>query len=672
MPMVGGSDFVKTSIIILTYNKIDFTKLCIESIRKYTSYGSYEIIVVDNNSTDETRQWLTKQRDIISILNSENVGFPKGCNQGIEVASGDSILLLNNDVIVTENWLSNMMRCLYSDESIGAVGPVTNSCSYLQAIKVGYNSIEEMHSFAAEYNIYNPEKWEYRLKLVGFCMLIKREVIDKVGMLDEIFTPGNFEDDDLSLRILKANYRLILCKDTFIHHFGSVSFDSESKEYSELLSKNMALFNKKWGVDILHVIDIRKDITALIKEDKSKEFNVLQIECGGCGTLMDIKNEYPNSKLYGIEKHENALVNQWLDVEISFGDTESIEFDYNTHFFDYIIIADLVESYEKILNIIYKIKKYLKEDGEIILSLNKVGRDIRSFISLLPEDIYLASNEYFNYEDKEMFIVKKRKLDFLERCLDEIENKYNVDINIEKLLEFITKDEKNADIVLNKIRTYVYDKINILNILAAKCYENSLYDFVIPFLENSLIYDKQNRDTLFNLGFVLFEAGESALAQKYLENIKEKDEETLDLLEKIKCKLQLVDKVKIKFLLRRIENDIESNESKNIIADMLKSLQLNLEDLIEIVLNDIIQKDYVLNAIAVRCFELGMFDFVMPLLQKSYEINSINSDTLYNIGYFMYKLKQYELALYYLTTIRNKDDHVEKLISAVRGEINEG
>ncbi len=107
----------KTSIIILTYNNLSLTKGCIESIFKYTEKDSYEIIVVDNASTDDTVAYLKEQKDIKTIFNSENVGFPKGCNMGIQLASKDNdILLLNNDTIVTTNWLKNLKICLESDE----------------------------------------------------------------------------------------------------------------------------------------------------------------------------------------------------------------------------------------------------------------------------------------------------------------------------------------------------------------------------------------------------------------------------------------------------------------------------------------------------------------------------------------------------------------------------
>ena len=108
-----------TSIIILTYNHLEKTKKCIESIKTYTKNEVYEIIVVDNNSNDDTINWLKTQSDITVIYNKENRGFPSGCNQGISEANKSyDILLLNNDTIVTNNWLTNLRKCLYSKSNI--------------------------------------------------------------------------------------------------------------------------------------------------------------------------------------------------------------------------------------------------------------------------------------------------------------------------------------------------------------------------------------------------------------------------------------------------------------------------------------------------------------------------------------------------------------------------
>ena len=246
-----------TSIVILSYNTLVYLQYCIESIRKFTAAGSYELIVVENASQDGSAEWLREQQDIRTIFNKKNVGFPKGCNQGMEVAQGDDILLLNSDTIVTAHWLENLKKALYSREKVGAVGCITNACSNLQSIGVSYKSVEEMLDFAAKFNHSNPRLWERRLRLIGFCMLVKREVYQKIGGLDERFSPGNYEDDDYSLRIWQAGYELLLCRDTFIHHFGSASFQNDENPekakrkrlaYRELSARNKRKFLEKWQV----------------------------------------------------------------------------------------------------------------------------------------------------------------------------------------------------------------------------------------------------------------------------------------------------------------------------------------------------------------------------------------------------------------------------------------
>ncbi|QEK12494.1 methyltransferase domain-containing protein [Crassaminicella thermophila] len=363
---------MKTSIVILTYNQLYYTKLCIDSIRKYTDKDTYEIIVVDNHSTDGTVQWLKDQEDIQTIFNKENLGFPKGCNQGIKVSQGDSILLLNNDVIVTPNWLSNLTTCLYSSNDIGAVGAVTNNCSYYQTINASYKNIEEMIAFAKKNNVSNKDAWEERLKLIGFCMLIKKEVIEKVGLLDERFSPGNFEDDDYSFRTRKAGYRLMLCKDVFIHHFGSTSWKENLNNFTELLNKNKQIFQDKWGFDATYFSFIRNEIIDLIDKPKYQNINVLEIGCACGATLLQIKNIYKNANLYGIELNEKAaeIANTFANIVV--GNVENYNFHYEEEYFDYIIFADVLEHLYNPWNVLKNIRKYLKKDGIILASIPNI------------------------------------------------------------------------------------------------------------------------------------------------------------------------------------------------------------------------------------------------------------------------------------------------------------
>ena len=264
----------KTSIIILSYNTLEMLQLCIESIREHTEVGSYEIIVVENASKDGSAEWLKEQEDLRCIYNEENQGFPKGCNQGLEIAEGTELLLLNSDTIVTKNWLENLCRALYSDPAVGAVSCVTNCCSNNQQIEAPYENIAEMQAFAADYNKSNPARWEKKTTLVGFCFLFKRDVFDKVGFLDEQFSPGNFEDDDYSLRILQQGWDLLLCRDTFIHHFGHASFlkgygaqeaAEKVQRSNALLQRNGALFQQKWHVPPTYKVMAAEELRRLLQ-----------------------------------------------------------------------------------------------------------------------------------------------------------------------------------------------------------------------------------------------------------------------------------------------------------------------------------------------------------------------------------------------------------------------
>lgn len=357
-----------TSIVILTHNKLEYTKLCIESIREYTNKNDYEIIIVDNHSTDGTADWLNDQIDIKTIFNEENVGFPKGCNQGLNIAKGDNILLLNNDVVVTPNWLTNLNKCLYSSESIGAVGAVSNRCPYYQQINIEYNTIEEMICFAKKYNIPDENKWEERLKLIGFCICIKRKVIEEVGLLDEQFTPGNFEDDDYSLRIRKAEYRLMLCKDTFIHHYGSVTFGANPYDYYKTLKINQKKFEKKWEFSWENCKFINYETIKLIYKLKSEEFNVLEVGCGCGANLLEIKNIFKNAKVYGIESNKNAGAIAKTFAKIIIGNIENSKLIYEYKFFDYIIFSSIHVNIDEFPKILKFVKKHLKDDGEILIN----------------------------------------------------------------------------------------------------------------------------------------------------------------------------------------------------------------------------------------------------------------------------------------------------------------
>ncbi len=243
------------SIVILTHNQIEYTKKCIESIYKCTK-GPFELIVVDNGSTDGTVAYLETEvggyrTEVRIIKNEENLGFAAGNNQGMAAAKGDYILLMNNDIVVTSGWLERLVSCAERGPRIGIVGPMSNYVSGPQLVKnVTYNitELDGLDDFADGFSKKYAGKTERILRVVGFCMLIKRSVINKIGGMDGRYGLGNFEDDDFSLRATLAGFESWIAEDCFLHHFGNRTFMGAKIDYHESLHKNWEIFKEKWGM----------------------------------------------------------------------------------------------------------------------------------------------------------------------------------------------------------------------------------------------------------------------------------------------------------------------------------------------------------------------------------------------------------------------------------------
>jgi len=235
----------KSSIVIPTYNGKELLKDCIYAIRQHTP-EPVELIVVDNGSTDGTAD-ICRQEKVTFISLPDNRGFPAACNAGLKLATGDTLLLLNNDVLVTPHWLTHLLACLSSAPDIGVVGPMTNFASGRQQIEEPYTNLEDM---SRRYNASKPERWLPAQRIVGLCFLFKRELLDRIGLLDEGYGAGHFEDDDYCYRARMAGYRLLIAGDVFVFHHGSASFSREEQHRVQaLIEGNRQRFIAKWNVD---------------------------------------------------------------------------------------------------------------------------------------------------------------------------------------------------------------------------------------------------------------------------------------------------------------------------------------------------------------------------------------------------------------------------------------
>lgn len=246
----GRADIQKglTSIIVIALNGLDYTKRCIESIRKYTK-PSYELIVVDNGSTDGTLEYLKAQKDIKLITNDENVGAPFARNQGLQIASGEYIVFLDNDVVVTRNWLDILISYSRNNHELGLIGPMSNYVSGPQYVPdSNFEDLDAIHKFAGKFSLKNREKLSPANRLILFAMFAKRDVIEKIGGFDPLYGKWGFEDDDYCIRALIAGYKLAIAEDVFIYHKGSSTSVSANIDYNKLLEENWENFKKKWGL----------------------------------------------------------------------------------------------------------------------------------------------------------------------------------------------------------------------------------------------------------------------------------------------------------------------------------------------------------------------------------------------------------------------------------------
>ena len=249
----GASRTPEVSVVMPVFNGLMYTVGAIDSLIRYTS-RPFELIVVDNGSTDGTWEYLKTVRTggkfvaLRVIRNLRNLGFPKACNQGMRQARGKYIVILNNDVVLTEGWIEGLIRPMEEDPAVGLVGPMTNFVSGEQLVEnVTYRSEEEMQRFAFEYARRHRGERKEVSRLVAFCLLIRQEVLEKVGLFDETFGIGNFEDDDLCLRARLAGYKAVIARDVFVHHHGSRTFMELGLDYRRLIKENKERFRKKWA-----------------------------------------------------------------------------------------------------------------------------------------------------------------------------------------------------------------------------------------------------------------------------------------------------------------------------------------------------------------------------------------------------------------------------------------
>ncbi len=246
---------MRCDLIMAIWNERDMTARALETIARTANFP-YRLILVDNDSDEDTRAFLEeiacthRYGETLLIRNDRNVGWLKATNQGLERADGDFVCLINNDIVAGTDWLRRMVATMNREPDIGLANPRGNERSENCRVR-------DVDAYAAELARRYPQHYTELDHVSGFCMLIKREVYQKIGQLDEVFEGGHYEDDDYSRRAQRLGYRCVQCDDAFVLHLGSVSFHKVPEERRRLIERNRRIYEERWGRRMRYLLWLR-------------------------------------------------------------------------------------------------------------------------------------------------------------------------------------------------------------------------------------------------------------------------------------------------------------------------------------------------------------------------------------------------------------------------------
>ncbi len=248
---------------------MELTKQCIDSIVINTpEFNNIQLIIIDNASTDGTNSYLSELKhkwgNVQLVSNTENLGFAKACNQGIKASKAKYTILLNNDIIVTKGWLSNMLKEAESSPNIGIVGsrllyPNSDIIQHIGVKFAKYGIVYPYHYSKLRSQRYVPEsEISSDVDCVTFAsVLIKEEVFERIGLLDEEYR-NSYEDVDFCIRAKESGFRIRYCADSLLYHF-----ESQRPHRNDYDRQNFELFNRKWEAVLEKYCDNEKGVLEL-------------------------------------------------------------------------------------------------------------------------------------------------------------------------------------------------------------------------------------------------------------------------------------------------------------------------------------------------------------------------------------------------------------------------
>jgi len=304
--------FPKISVIVPVYNALDDVKLCLDSLRDNFDFSLGQVIIINDCSNSETNNFLKEfsqnNQDFTLMNNQENLGFVKTCNKGMKLAKGEIVVLLNSDTMIPKNFSQRIIQCFDMNPEVGIASPIGSyTASYFITLPHGV-SLEQMNELLEKRHICS---YPIIPKAEGFCFCIRRDVIEHIGYLDEVFGKGYGEECDYSCRARQYGYEIVLIDDLYVYHKRQASFGSKNRE--KLFSEHNSILKSRWD-NLLHDFEKRthwKNPISKIRYDLfTKKFGPFNWYFGNDETYFGIFK----LKIFRIKRKikEKRLITRWI------------------------------------------------------------------------------------------------------------------------------------------------------------------------------------------------------------------------------------------------------------------------------------------------------------------------------------------------------------------------
>lgn len=452
------------TIWIQAYNNFEKTKRCIESVLEYTKDVDFDLVLVDNNAGDETYNYFKQveyeKKTIIHFNKNTGSAFPF-LMVPLDMIS-KYFVLLNNDLIVTKNWLVNLLKVMESDSSIGIVNPMSSNASNYQGIDIKYSNYEQMQEIASRINISNPDKWEQRLRVVTLGTLIRKECLCAMGWpLFDIGFSHNFMDDDMSIRARRAGYKVYVAGDTWICHDHAFDRNADAEVIASY-ERDIKKYEEKyygidpWGDVADSLIKVPNLIESIEKSNKQRvEILGIDVKCGM--NILDLKNICTHrteiiTHAYFQDAKYYADLKSVCNGEVISDNENNLECHFENKKFDYIVIGEPINIYSDPIRMIKSAYRLLAEKGQLIVSL----KNTKSIVAML---------NMMGYKIGEMGIYQDISFDTLNTILNgngiqirsvAIEKYDNISEDALRLVENMINNYANKNVDISEIKARIY------------------------------------------------------------------------------------------------------------------------------------------------------------------------------------------------------------------------